>query len=206
MKAALVILGSVFAVVVIAVLLIVFSFLGAANFGNTSDKGVTAQVEVNKNTLAQYVQKIQEMAQVPEMYKNDLKEVISAAIGGRYGANGSQATWQWIKEHNPSLDSKIYVKLQETIEAGRTEFQTNQNVLIDKCRQYETILDSYTIRGVMLRFAGFPKIDLKDSCKIVTNDYTDKAFKDHKESGPIQLRPNSGVSSTPLPNDLTTKH
>lgn len=166
----------------------VMQFLSAGNYGNIAEKGITAQVNVNKNTLAQYVQKIQEMAQVPEMYKNDLKEVIAAAIGGRYGANGSQATWQWIKEHNPSLDSKLYVKLQEVIEAGRTEFKTNQDVLIDKCRQYDTARDAYTLQAVFLRVAGYPKIDLKDACTIVTNDYTDKAFKQHKEDGPIQLR------------------
>jgi len=163
-------------------------FLSAGNYGNTAEKGIGAQVEVNKNTLAQYVQKIQEMAQVPEMYKNDLKEVVAAAIGGRYGANGSQATWQWIKEHNPSLDSKLYLKLQEVIEAGRTEFKSNQDVLIDKCRQYDTARDAYTLQAVLLRVVGYPKIDLKDKCTIVINDYTDKAFKQHKEDGPIRLR------------------
>lgn len=188
--------GGVTTAILVVVLVLIFlvgtigvmKFLSAGNFGNRSEKGISAQVEVNKNTLAQYVQKIQEMAQVPEMYKNDLKELVTAAIGGRYGPDGSKATWMWIKEKNPELDPKLYLKLQEVIEAGRTEFKTNQDVLIDKCRQYQTSLDAYTLEAVMLHVASFPKIDMKDKCTIVTNDYTDNAFKAHKETGPIQLR------------------
>ena len=195
--AAIAILVSIIVAIVLVGVIGVGSFLHAGNYGNVAEMAVTAQSEVNKNTLAQYVQKIQEMAQIPEMYKNDLKEVIAKAIGGRYGPNGSQATWQWIKEHNPNLDSKLYSKLQETIEAGRSEFKTNQDVLIDKCRQYKTELDGYTLRAVMLRMAGFPKIDLKDVCTIVSNDYADQAFKEHKEHGPIQLRPNATSGTAP---------
>ena len=46
------------------------------------------------------------------MAKDDMKEVIETALTARYGQDGSKATWQWIKEQNPSVDPSLYKKLR----------------------------------------------------------------------------------------------
>ncbi len=112
--------GLVFLGVIGAVaFLLITSYISAVNFGNRSEKGIKAQYEDMENVLAQYSLKVAEIAQVPEMYRDDLKEVYRAAIEGRYGANGSQATMQWLREQNPNFDSSLYTKIQQVMEAGR---------------------------------------------------------------------------------------
>lgn len=162
------------------------SYVSAYNYGNSLEVQLKAKKEDNKNVLAQYGQKVMEIAQVPEMYKNDLVEVTTAAIQGRYGADGSKATFQWLKEQNPNLDASLYAKIQQVIESGRNDFQNSQTQLIDIRRSYETALGSFW-QGMWLKFAGYPKITLSDF-DIVSTDRANEIFKNKKEDGPILLR------------------
>lgn len=173
-------------VIILAILFSFMAYVDASNYGVTMEKKLEAEYTNNQNILAQYSQKIGEAAQVPTMMKDDLKEVVMAAISGRYGAEGSKATFQWLKEQNPQLDGKIYLKLQQIIEAGRNEFQNAQSRMIDTRRSYETSL-GYFWKGMWLRFAGYPKTDLNKYKPIIT-DKVEKIFKDGKEEGPIKLR------------------
>jgi hypothetical protein len=183
--------GNMFAavagIIVVALLAItaVVAYVSAANYGNRSEVEIKAVWENNQNVLGQYTLKIQEAAQVPEMYKNDFKEIISAAMQGRYGANGSQATFQWIKENNLSFDATSYNKMQTLIEAGRNEFQNNQTRLIDVKRAYETNL-GYVWKGFWLSMAGYPKIDLAKYRPVVAGD-TRQAFESGVQA-PVKLR------------------
>lgn len=161
------------------------SYVSAYNYGNEAEKELTATLNNNKNILAQYSNKVAEAAQVPEMYRDDLAKVVQAAMEGRYGNDGSKATWQWIQEQNPTVDVAVYAKLQVIIEAGRNEFRDAQTVLLDKKRAYETNL-GYLWKGFWLRIAGYPSINL-DDIKIVTNDRTEGAYEQGKEE-PITLR------------------
>jgi uncharacterized protein (UPF0333 family) len=173
-------------VLVFLLVMLMLAYINAVNYGVTMEKKLDAQYINNQNILAQYSQKIGEVAQVPEMYKNDVKEVVTAAISGRYGTEGSKAVFQWLKEQNPQLDSKVYVKLQQIIEAGRNEFQNAQTQMIDTRRSYETNL-GYVWTGFWLRMAGYPKTDLTKYSPIIT-DKVEKIFKNGKEEGPIKLR------------------
>lgn len=174
------------AVLGILALVIGGSYVSAFNRGNVMEQQIKAQYEQNQNVLAQYGQKVQEIASVPAMYRDDLKEVVTAAMQGRYGADGSKAVFQWIKEHNVNFDSTLYTKIQQTIEAGRNQFQNEQEKLIDIKRQYETQL-GYFWGGMWLRIAGYPKINLADY-KVVKTDAAVEAFTTGKEKGPIKLR------------------
>jgi hypothetical protein len=120
------------------------------------------------------------------MYKNDFKEVTTAAIQGRYGENGSKAVFQWLQEQNPNLDARIYIKLQQLIEAGRDDFKIAQTKLIDVKRQYETAL-GYFWQGLWLKIAGYPKADLA-MYKPITTDRVEQTFQKGKEDGPLKLR------------------
>lgn len=163
------------------------TYISYANYGNQAEVAIKAKYADNENIYANGTQKVMEIAQVPAMYAGDLQKVVTAAIQGRYGPNGSQATFQWIKEAGVALDPSMYVKIQQVIEAFRNEFQNAQTALLDRCRSYETSRGNVW-SGLWLGFAGYPKKDIDKMCTIVTTDKAAKTFETKRDSG-IQLRP-----------------
>lgn len=161
------------------------AYVSNANYGNRAEKQIVAAWEKNENILGQYSLKIAEMAQVPDMQRDDLKEVYRAAMEGRYGDDGSKATFQWLQEQNPQLNAEVYTRLQQTMEAGRNEFRVAQTELIDLKRGYETNL-GYVWKGFWLRLAGYPKIDL-NKYQAITSEYAQEAFETGVDKG-ITLR------------------
>lgn len=164
----------------------VFSYSAAFNAGNAAEQAIKYEWENNRNILAQYGQRVQEAAQVPGMQRDDLVAIFTGALEARYGKDGADATLLWLQEQNPNLDQQTYIQLQRIIEAGRVEFQTAQTKLLDRKRAYETQLGSLW-RGMWLRIAGYPRIDL-DQYRVVTSARADDAFQRGQEE-PIQLRP-----------------
>ena len=185
-SATIVALVSIIGVALIFAISIFAGYVNAVNYGAATESAIKAQYTQNQNVLGQYTQKVQEVAQVPGMMRDDLDKITKDAIQGRYGDNGSKAVFQMIKEQNPNLDSKAYLKIQQIIEAGRDDFKNEQTKLIDLKRNYETNLN-YFMKGMFLHMAGYPKINL-DDYKVITNTYTDNAFKAGKEEGPVKLR------------------
>jgi hypothetical protein len=182
---ALIVILLVLGILATPVIAAIVMYVGAHNYANEAEHGIKAAYTNNQNVLGQYTTKIQEMAQVPEMYKNDLKEVYSASIEGRYGKDGSKAMFQFIKEHNPNFDSTLYTKLQQVMEAGRNEFKISQSVLIDKKREYETNM-GYLMRGFFIKLAGYPKIKL-DDYKIIQSSQSTESFQTGIDNG-VKLR------------------
>ena len=166
--------------------LMVASYASAKTYGSSTEANLRASQEDSRNVFAQAGQKIREVAQVPEMYASDVERVTRAAIEGRYGENGSQATFQWLQEQNPNLDASIYAKVQQVIESSRRDFENAQRRQIDIRRQYEASLGSFW-RGAWLSVAGFPKEDLSKFDIVSTVD-ADRAFSTKQEEGPIKLR------------------
>ena len=164
----------------------VMNYVSYANYGNRTEQALLAKVENNENIYAQGTQKIVEIAQVPAMYVDDVTKVATAAISGRYGADGSKAVFQMLKEQNPTLDSSMYTKIQQVIEAFRDEFKNNQTQMLDMKRSYKTALGNVW-SGMWLSLAGYPKTDLS-KFDIVTTDKAADTFKTHRDTG-IQLRP-----------------
>lgn len=179
-----VILG-LFGFMAITALVAAFSFMGMYNAMVSQEKGVVYQYEQNKNSYDNMWKKFREGAQVTDMYAADLEKVFQKSIQARYGEEGSQAAFQWIKEHNPNLDSSIYRQLQALVESGRNSFQENQTTLLDKKQQYETYLQSFP-NNIIAGAMGFPKVDLS-KFNIVTSDRTQGAFDKGKDDE-VKLR------------------
>ena len=174
------------AFIVLIVIVGATSYIGANNYGAKIEAQLIAERDNNQNVLAQGQQKVMEAAQVPAMMRDDFAKVAKDAITGRYGPNGSQATFQWLQEQNPQMDSKVYAKIQQLVEAYRDEFKNSQTKMIDVRRQYDAELGMFW-RGMWLRIAGFPKVDLTQF-KPITTDRVEDTYKRGKEAAPLQLR------------------
>lgn len=133
--------------------------VSTANYGNRTEVELAKNYSNNQNVLGQYTLKVQEVASVPEMYKNDLKDVMTSVMQARMGEKGSQALFQFFKEQNIPFDSNLYGNIQQVVEAGRNEFQTSQTRLIDVRGTYQVALGSIP-KGWVLGMLGYPKVDL----------------------------------------------
>jgi len=180
--------GYVFLGIVAAVAFaLVASYVTNANYGNRAERTLEATWEDNENILAQYSLKVNEVVQVPAMYKDDFKEVYEAAMSGRYGDNGSEAMFQFLKEQNPQLDSALYTKIQQIMESGRNDFTVAQTRLVDQKRVYVTNL-GYVWKGFWLETAGYPKLNVgfgaqSDDFEIITSEYAIEAFETGVDKG-----------------------
>lgn len=182
MKTALILLGIIVTLIVGAAGIGIMSYITYANKGNEWEQQIDANYKDNQNVLGQYSLKVKEVAHVSDKYKDALKEVVTGAITGRYGEEGSKATMQWITEQNPTIDPAIFIKIQQVIEAGRNEFKVSQTTLLDKCRIYKTE-SGYLWAGFWFKLAGYPKEGLEKKCTPVQSDYSKKAFDTGIETG-----------------------
>ena len=171
--------------IIILVALSVLVYVNTANYGNEQENLIKATYIENQNILAQYGQKVIEAAEVPDMMRDDTIKVAQAAIGGRYGQGGSKAVFQMLKEQNPQLDPSLYKQIQQIVESGRNDFEEGQKKLIDIELQYNTALGT-VVKGSILKYAGYPKIDLT-KYQPVTTDRAKDSFKSGVEK-PIQIR------------------
>lgn len=182
------------AFVALGLILVAFLGLGYLSFSNTAngfEVDIKAKYTNNQNVYDNGFKKVVEIAQVPDMQVQGLKTLYDSTMKSRYGADGSKAMLQAIKEQNPTLDQKTYIKIQQTIEEFRNEFQSNQTGLISVKQEYERFL-SATTSGRIYNFIGhYPHIDLS-VYDIVTSDQTAKAFST-KRDAPLKL------SATPAP-------
>lgn len=160
----------------------VIGFLSYVSYYNSAvgmESSIVAQYNDNKQELATYGLKVIESARVSDKYKDSVKEVAIAAIEGRYGEDGAKQAILLITEQNPSIDSSVYLNLQQTIQAGRDAYKNKQTLLMDKCRAYTNLQKSF-VSGFYLRLAGFPRTNdptFETMCKPITSARAEKAYE-----------------------------
>ncbi|HHB9680564.1 TPA: hypothetical protein ACOAY7_002947 [Vibrio cholerae] len=151
------------------------SYVSAVNTGARFEADIEKFDKSSQNTLSNYTLKLKEAAKVPEKYVGSLEEIIQATFEGRYGEDGSQATFQWIQENNIPVDASVYTKLQQIIDAGREEFKLSQDRKLESCAQYEFTRNTFW-KGMWLGVAGYPKKDIDKLCRIIVDSSTGEKF------------------------------
>ena len=152
------------------------SVVSGMNTMQKHENGIEAQYDRDQNSLSTHVNRVMEMVQVPKMAKNQIKDVVKANMEGRYGDNGSKAVFQAIAEQNATMPKELYINLQHAMDAGRTDFQADQNMRIDKCNAYR---DFYTVLpwSLLANFTGRPHIDMKKMCTPVIAEAAAESFR-----------------------------
>jgi len=179
---------AVLAIVVLLGINIVTSYYGGAKYGATSEKALVARYSDLENILAGYSLKIADAVQIPAMYRDDFKDVASSVMKARQGESGSKAAFQWFKEHEINIDSAMYTKIQQMIEAGRDKYANAQTKFIDEKRAYETVLeyDLFMTKGWWVKLTGYPRIDLAEYV-IISSEHAKTTFKTKVDTG-LKLR------------------
>ena len=164
----------------------IFTVIGKHNDFVAQEEGLEAQYKDNQNVYDNFVKKVKEVAQVPDLYIDGLRKVYIDTMASRYGKGGSKAMWQWIKEHNPTVDASVYKKIQQVIEGGRKDFEIAQTTLLDKKKIYQTKLRTFP-GSVIAGMFGFPKLDL-DNIDIILSTITKKKFDTKVDDEIIKLK------------------
>jgi len=169
--------------IVITVGLVVILAIKAISFYNTSigfEEQLSAIHTDTQNVLSKVTKTRKFQGFTVGKYSDDIVRAIDASMSGRYGETGAKGAMLWIKEQNPEIDSSIYKQLNQVIEAGYTEFTDIQTRKLDVVRAYNTYLKSFP-NNAFAYVLSFPKRDLDELSKIVTDKHTTKAFETGEE-------------------------
>jgi hypothetical protein len=116
---------------------------------------------------------IQEVAEVPTQYSDDFKNAYSSILASGSGTSqntirGLFATATGMRA--PQLDSSLYRKVQDTIEAERTKFANAQISLLDIKRQHDQLRLSWP---ASIFIGGVTPLE----AKLVTSTRTEQSFE-----------------------------
>jgi len=167
---------------ILVVVLLGMSFFYYNTF-NSKEIEINAVDKDMQNVHASIYKQMKAQGMSVEKYGDMVIEALKVSMTGRYGANGSQAAMQWIKEQNPNIDSKMFQKLQQIIEAGYNKFEAIQRKKIDMTATYEKVATN--IPGVIFAKAmGFPRKPFEELGRIITSKETKHDFASGELSNP----------------------
>lgn len=176
------------------VLVLGFTFIANyikwGNYGVQQENALAAQLDSNKNNLGQLTLKVREALKLAEINNEDLNDVLRNAIQGRYGENGAQTAVLFVQENYPGVyDPSMFKTVQQTILAGRTDFEAKQNILIDQARVYKNATEFFW-SGFWLKVTGHPgkNFNWADYKPVLAND-TQQKFDTKVDGGFIDTTP-----------------
>lgn len=128
-------------IVLIAILLISFYFTY-----NNKEISLRKRAEAQRGKIEGVYDKmwkvIKQKAEVTEKYEKAFREIYRDIIAGRY-SNDKGGLMRWIQEDNPEFKDELYLDLAQSIEALRSEFQRNQETMLDIIREHEVLCNTY---------------------------------------------------------------
>jgi len=138
---------------IILIALLVILGCGAATFAgmyfsyNNKEIALRAKAEAQIGKIEGVHDKmwkvIQQKAQVTTEYKDAFAEIYPEIISGRYSGEGDGSLMKWVTESNPNFDTSLYTDLMQSIEILRSEFQRNQETMLDLVREHKTLCTTY---------------------------------------------------------------
>ena len=138
---------------IILIALLVILGCGAATFAgmyfnyNNKEIALRAKAEAQVGKIEGVHDKmwkvIQQKAQVTTEYKDAFAEIYPEIISGRYSGEGDGSLMKWVTESNPNFDTSLYTDLMQSIEILRSEFQRNQETMLDLIREHKTLCTTY---------------------------------------------------------------
>lgn len=170
--------GTIIALSIVAVLIltIVISAATILTHRNTIvslEERVNAQYTANQSNYDNMWKKFKEMTQVTDIQAEQIKDVYTDLIAGRY--DDPNVLFKMVQEQNPNLDTSVYTQLQREISAGRTQFDNNQKQIADIIREYNTYVRVHFITSAII---GAKELDA--GLFVVTSEQTQKAFQENK--------------------------
>lgn len=147
-------------------------------------ENVNAQQTVCEAHFDKMHKSIAQVAQVAErnmdQSKQAFKEIYTGLIEGRYSSD-SDMFMKWIQESNPQFDlnatSKLYERLANVIEAGRSEYFMEQKKLVSFKQEHDKYVKKWPNR-VFLSDDDILPIDII----IITSDKTEEIYRTGKEN------------------------
>jgi len=134
----------VIATILIAALVVGLMWVSYSNREIELRQQAEAQQKSNEVIYTKVWTVIKQKAQVTDKFATDFKEIYTGLMSGRYDADkGSNPTFKWISEHNPSFSVEMYKSLADSIEGLRTEFARVQNRLVDIKREHDVLRLSF---------------------------------------------------------------
>ena len=138
-------------VILISILVIfccgVFTVVGGYFSYNNKEITLRTQAEAQRGKIEGVHDKmwkvLQQKAQVTSEYKDAFNEIYPAIMEGRYSGQNDGSLMKWVTEQNPNFDTSLYKDLMQSIELLRTEFQKNQERMLDIKREHSTLCTTY---------------------------------------------------------------
>ena len=138
---------------IILITLLVILGCGAATFAgmyfsyNNKEIALRAKAEAQVGKIEGVHDKmwkvIQQKAQVTTEYKDAFAEIYPDIISGRYSGEGDGSLMKWVTESNPNFDTSLYIDLMQSIEILRSEFQRNQETMLDIVREHKVLISTF---------------------------------------------------------------
>lgn len=190
-------------------------WMGFSNDANGFEVDIPAQYSQMKNIYDNGYKEVLETAQVEQNYYDNFQKLWQGMLQGRYGANGSQAAFQFIKEANPNMSPDLAKKVMEKIETFHSNFSAAQTQMIAKKQAYGRFLKTSTDSRVYNALGGvfgasYPRIKCgapdgsNDDYQILTSDKTETDFANHK-ADVLQIHPQPVVPAATAPKAKAAK-
>lgn len=201
---------------------IVCAGLSMSTYNSTlsQEEGITAVYRDSMLEYDRFWKTVSEMAQVPEQYRDDFRDVMVAQLDARY--EGKDPMLLFIEEQaGATLDATLYTRVQETIEAGRLSFTESQRTLNDRQRRYRTHIKSFPT-NILVGWFGYPtelctvgdcgEYDPQDDVdrdglvtvmdyRIITSSRTLEVFQTGREDEPLNVFGNDGPTAAEAQED-----
>jgi hypothetical protein len=162
--------------------LAVIIFMGYVSYSNREidlRMSILAKQKSNQATFDKAWKVIAQKADITANYKDDFYEVFIGGMNERY-KNTSGVVFNWIKEHNPTLDASVYKDLMSTVEGMREAFNREQKELLDMKAEHDKLRTKWPGSTFL---ATRPEIKVK----IVTSAKTEDTFETGVEND-VSLR------------------